>query len=68
MLRTLSWVGGFFGWLIAVGAAAEEISDLSKWRIVEEQRFSAPEARQGVAVDEDFIYVIGNKLLRFFSR
>lgn len=47
----------------AVGAQPSLLDrpDLSSWRIEEVTRFHAPEARQGVAVDDDFLYVIGNQ-------
>lgn len=45
---------------LAAPAPAAEI-DFSKWRVEEVARFQAPEARQGVAVDADYIYVIGNQ-------
>ena len=40
------------------GAESNGVED---WRVEEIARFPAVEARQGVAVDDDFIYVIGNR-------
>jgi len=48
-------------------ASAGQI-DLSDWRIEEVTRFPAPEARQGLAVDEDHIYVIGNEVVGKYDK
>lgn len=42
------------------GAAATAIPGSDGWRFEEIRRFAAPEARQGVAADRDFLYAIGN--------
>lgn len=42
--------------------------DSSQWRIVEESRFEAPEARQGVAVDDAYLYVIGNRVVGKYDK
>ncbi len=38
------------------------------WKYEELERFKAPEARQGVAVDSNFIYVIGNHEIGKYDR
>jgi len=53
------WVG-----LFLIGSAILHGSDSTRtedWQVEEIARFPAEEARQGVAVDGDFIYVIGNR-------
>ncbi len=52
--------------VLALAAAAAEpatqvaIPGPGEWRFEEIRRFKAPEARQGVAADADFLYVISN--------
>lgn len=50
-------VGGVFG-----------NPQITEWSMVEEARFSAPEARQGIAVDADNIYVIGNRVIGKYDK
>lgn len=42
--------------------------DFSNWRIDEEARFPAPEARQGVAVDDTYLYVISNAVIGKYDK
>ena len=55
--------------LLSLGASAAELSGPAAplairtnngWRYVETRRFPAPEARQGVAADDKYLYVISN--------
>ncbi|MCC5023228.1 MAG: hypothetical protein J6386_10780 [Candidatus Synoicihabitans palmerolidicus] len=48
---------------LGLGLSGKEISgpDVSHWTIEEVLRFTAPEARQGVTVDADHLYVLGNR-------
>ncbi len=50
------------------GADPLDRPDFAEWTMVEESRFAAPEARQGVAVDGDFIYVIGNAVIGKYDK
>lgn len=50
------------------GPALAADVDFSQWRIEETSRFEAPEARQGVAVDDRFIYVIGNQVIGKYDK
>ncbi len=49
-----------FCFLPAVVWAAERVPGPEGWRFEEVRRFPAPEARQGVAADRDYLYVISN--------
>lgn len=53
--------------LVAIPSWGDNI-DLSGWRVEEEARFPAPEARQGVAVDDRYIYVIGNQTVGKYDK
>lgn len=53
--------------LAALPALGAEL-DIATWRIEEEARFDAPEARQGVAVDDRYIYVIGNQTVGKYDK
>lgn len=48
--------------------ASPTVSETAGWYLEEIGRFPAPEARQGVAVDGDFIYVIGNQVLGKYDK
>lgn len=41
---------------------------ISKREIIEQRKFSAPEARQGIAVDENYIYVIDTKGIAKYNK
>lgn len=43
-------------------------SRLAGWSVEEIARFSAPEARQGVAADADHVYVIGNRVIGKYDK
>ncbi len=63
-MRVANYAGILGGILSAIGSAAE----IASWRIVEEARFEASEARQGVAVDADHLYVIGNRTIGKYDK
>jgi hypothetical protein len=44
----------------SVAANAPSIPSAGGWRYADIRRFPAPEARQGVAADDEFLYVISN--------
>lgn len=48
------------GLLITTGCVAKPENNAPKWYYNETARFKAEEARQGVAVDDDFLYVVTN--------
>lgn len=52
--------------LLPLGARAAP--DLASWRLEETARFTAPEARQGVVADADFLYVIGNQVIGKYDK
>jgi hypothetical protein len=56
------------GSLLAGGLMSAAEPDITVWRVEEVARFPAPEARQGVAVDEDFLYVIGNRTIGKYDK
>jgi hypothetical protein len=74
-MKTLMQHGRFHpGWVTAAAAllagsvVAGAAPDYPQWRMVELARFSAPEARQGVAADSRHLYVIGNAVIGKYDK
>ena len=64
MLKTFQWVSVFLGLTALLGEETSANTYLGVDITYQERaRFEAPEARQGVAVDVDFIYVVGNEIV-----
>ncbi len=60
MTTCFRWGSGLVLALMLVFQAGAEES-VATWRVEEVARFTAEEARQGVAADDDYLYVIGNR-------
>lgn len=61
------WFYGFAFLALSSIPGAEEIST-GQYEYIEVDRFHAPEARQGVAVDHDYIYVVGNYVIAAYGK
>tara|TARA_R110002050_G_scaffold34466_3_gene87020 strand:- start:54 stop:920 length:867 start_codon:yes stop_codon:yes gene_type:complete len=59
--RCLSLLSLLAGSVLSAATNPPMASEVSGWHMVELDRFAAPEARQGIAVDDDYLYVIGNQ-------
>jgi len=61
MKRTDAQESLFIGAILLVAASLIAQETNAAWRSKQLTRFKAPEANQGVAVDEEFFYAIGNR-------